>query len=203
MSLTQVSDAATEELTVAPEQTHVHASHTVGAALGAMAGGAVGLVGSVVVGTALGSVAAPMMAVAAVVGGVAGGFIGKEVEDESIYAAKRERLQAQDAVAGHAISEASEGQYATTRPAEPGSEKIGDNFDYASSAEPRDTGPAIAPTDQKLTLSQPHSGIPREIPRHLIAEAAYYIHISGSGGSQDDNWFRAERELSASHHAIA
>lgn len=29
----------------------------------------------------------------------------------------------------------------------------------------------------------------------MIAQRAYDIHLSGAGGSQDDNWHRAEREL--------
>jgi hypothetical protein len=36
---------------------------------------------------------------------------------------------------------------------------------------------------------------PKEITFDLIAKRAYEIHCSGTGGSQDDNWFRAEREL--------
>jgi hypothetical protein len=35
----------------------------------------------------------------------------------------------------------------------------------------------------------------REITRELIAQRAYFISISGSGGSQDENWHRAELEL--------
>lgn len=35
----------------------------------------------------------------------------------------------------------------------------------------------------------------REITYEMIAKRAYEIHCSGNGGSQDDNWFRAEREL--------
>jgi len=37
----------------------------------------------------------------------------------------------------------------------------------------------------------------RQITQELIAERAYYISISGNGGSQDENWIRAERELRA------
>jgi len=33
------------------------------------------------------------------------------------------------------------------------------------------------------------------ITYELIAERAYYISISGTGGSEDDNWHRAEAEL--------
>ena len=35
----------------------------------------------------------------------------------------------------------------------------------------------------------------RDLTHELIAERAYYISISGTGGSQDENWARAEREL--------
>ncbi|MBC8105337.1 MAG: DUF2934 domain-containing protein [Anaerolineae bacterium] len=35
----------------------------------------------------------------------------------------------------------------------------------------------------------------RVITHELIAERAYFISISSNGGSQDDNWNRAEREL--------
>lgn len=36
---------------------------------------------------------------------------------------------------------------------------------------------------------------PVEVTHDMIAQRAYDIHLSGSGGSQDDNWHRAEREL--------
>jgi hypothetical protein len=34
-----------------------------------------------------------------------------------------------------------------------------------------------------------------EITRDQIAKRAYEIHLSGKGGSETDNWLRAEREL--------
>ncbi|HEV2295022.1 MAG TPA: DUF2934 domain-containing protein [Tepidisphaeraceae bacterium] len=34
-----------------------------------------------------------------------------------------------------------------------------------------------------------------EITHDQIAQRAYEIHCSGNGGSDTDNWFRAEREL--------
>ena len=37
----------------------------------------------------------------------------------------------------------------------------------------------------------------REITHEMIAKRAYEIYASGKGGSQLDNWFRAERELKA------
>jgi hypothetical protein len=62
-------------------------------------------------------------------------------------------------------------------------------------------------TPQQATSSTPvrNSPIPRSTqpngqqrrqPTHeQIAKRAYEISISGSGGSELDNWFRAEREL--------
>jgi hypothetical protein len=35
----------------------------------------------------------------------------------------------------------------------------------------------------------------REITREMVAKRAYEIHASGKGGSEMDNWLRAEREL--------
>ena len=34
-----------------------------------------------------------------------------------------------------------------------------------------------------------------ELTHDQIARRAYEIHLSGSGGSETDNWLRAEREL--------
>ena len=36
---------------------------------------------------------------------------------------------------------------------------------------------------------------PKQISREQIAKRAYEIFASGTGGSESDNWFRAEREL--------
>lgn len=36
---------------------------------------------------------------------------------------------------------------------------------------------------------------PMAITEDAIAKRAYEIYLSGSGGSESDNWFRAEREL--------
>lgn len=35
----------------------------------------------------------------------------------------------------------------------------------------------------------------REITQEQIAVRAFEIYVSGQGGSESDNWFRAEREL--------
>jgi hypothetical protein len=50
---------------------------------------------------------------------------------------------------------------------------------------------AIPKTNTVATPSAPK----RNITHELIAERAYHISISGTGGSQDENWHRAEREL--------
>jgi len=39
------------------------------------------------------------------------------------------------------------------------------------------------------------SAVKRDITHEMIAKRAYEIFTSGKGGSQNDNWFRAEREL--------
>jgi len=36
---------------------------------------------------------------------------------------------------------------------------------------------------------------PKQVTREQIAKRAYEIFASGTGGSESDNWFRAEREL--------
>ena len=46
----------------------------------------------------------------------------------------------------------------------------------------------------KSGTSQPIKG---EITRDQIAKRAYEISLSGTGGSETDNWLRAERELRA------
>ena len=41
------------------------------------------------------------------------------------------------------------------------------------------------------------SATPLAITQDQIAQRAYEIYASGNGGSETDNWFRAERELRA------
>jgi|HubBroStandDraft_1064217.scaffolds.fasta_scaffold172481_1 hypothetical protein len=38
---------------------------------------------------------------------------------------------------------------------------------------------------------------PVEITHELISRRAYFIHLSGKGGSESDNWYRALQELRA------
>ena len=48
---------------------------------------------------------------------------------------------------------------------------------------------------QPPTRSQPLPSVSGEITHDMIARRAYEIHLSGTGGSEFDNWCRAEREL--------
>ena len=58
-----------------------------------------------------------------------------------------------------------------------------------------------APTGIKLTTPIRNTAIPKipsartEITHEMIARRAYEISQSGHGGSELDNWLRAEREL--------
>ena len=36
---------------------------------------------------------------------------------------------------------------------------------------------------------------PVAVTHELISQRAYFIHLSGTGGSETDNWYRALREL--------
>jgi hypothetical protein len=54
--------------------------------------------------------------------------------------------------------------------------------------------PVVSPV-RNTTVPKPQAPAKKEITFDLIAKRAYEIHLSGNGGSQDDNWFRAEREL--------
>ncbi len=64
--------------------------------------------------------------------------------------------------------------------------------------------PASRKTESAPAKSTPvrNSAIPKstpatkaEVTREQISLRAYHIHLSGTGGSESDNWFRAEREL--------
>jgi hypothetical protein len=41
----------------------------------------------------------------------------------------------------------------------------------------------------------PAAPTPKQITREMVAKRAFEIFASGTGGSESDNWFRAEREL--------
>jgi hypothetical protein len=46
-----------------------------------------------------------------------------------------------------------------------------------------------------IPKAAPAQPVKNQISRDQIAKRAYEIHLSGSGGSETDNWLRAEREL--------
>jgi hypothetical protein len=54
--------------------------------------------------------------------------------------------------------------------------------------------PIVSPVRNTVIPKAP-APTKKEITFAMIAKRAYEIHLSGKGGSQDDNWFRAEREL--------
>jgi hypothetical protein len=67
-----------------------------------------------------------------------------------------------------------------------------------------ESAPAKASPSKAVSTPVRNSAIPKssaasapkaEITRDEIALRAYHIHLSGTGGSESDNWFRAEREL--------
>ncbi len=80
-------------------------------------------------------------------------------------------------------------------------------------------GTAVSSLPAEVTPAEatPHYTIQREIPPNppgqaarepgmehglrvavdAVATRAYFIHLSGTGGSESDNWLRAERELRA------
>ena len=81
---------------------------------------------------------------------------------------------------------------ATTRPASPSGPSPATSTQAApvSTTQVRNT-----PIPRPQSSSSP-SGFQRKQPSHeQIAKRAYEIWQSGKGGSQQDNWYRAEREL--------
>jgi hypothetical protein len=53
----------------------------------------------------------------------------------------------------------------------------------------------VASTPVRNTPIPKEVSVRREITHDLIAKRAYEIYLSGTGGSADENWARAEREL--------
>ena len=68
---------------------------------------------------------------------------------------------------------------------------------YAATPGNGRTAPTATPTTTPVRNTPvPRTGNTRRQPTHdQIAKRAYEISISGSGGSEFDNWLRAEREL--------
>ena len=53
-------------------------------------------------------------------------------------------------------------------------------------------------TSSTSTATASRSSVsPRQVTHEQIARRAYEIFKSGTGGTPEDNWFRAERELRA------
>jgi hypothetical protein len=77
------------------------------------------------------------------------------------------------------------------------------NFRNPSGALGSDARSPISPSEGGMKLSPArNTPIPRQqqpggrqVSQEMIAKRAYEIYISGKGGSQMENWLRAEREL--------
>jgi hypothetical protein len=54
---------------------------------------------------------------------------------------------------------------------------------------PRKSTKSVATPDVAATVAAP------VLTQDKIAERAYFISLSGTGGSESENWFRAESEL--------
>jgi hypothetical protein len=52
-----------------------------------------------------------------------------------------------------------------------------------------------SPVPKAVAAASPAPAPKKEVTYEQIAKRAYEIFASGTGGSQDDNWHRAEREL--------
>ncbi len=77
------------------------------------------------------------------------------------------------------------------------------NKNYSNSKQSKNVfrpAATAAPGGVKATVTR-NSPLPkaepirREVTHEAIAKRAYEIYISGKGGSQLDNWLKAEREL--------
>ena len=64
---------------------------------------------------------------------------------------------------------------------------------YSSSSRSSKSAPAST-VSRNSPIPRPGS-VKREVTRDQIAKRAFEIYASGKGGSQDENWLRAEREL--------
>ena len=71
-------------------------------------------------------------------------------------------------------------------------------------APPSKPAAKIAPVTRSVAASTPVRNTPipkaaaparKEVTHDMISLRAYSIHLSGAGGSEMDNWLRAEREL--------
>ena len=72
----------------------------------------------------------------------------------------------------------------------------------SSNIKPLKNGPSRSAAAPIASTSVRNTAVPKsqparrgEITHEQIALRAYEIHLSGQGGSETDNWLRAEREL--------
>ena len=72
----------------------------------------------------------------------------------------------------------------------------------SSNIKPLKNGPTRSAAAPIASTSVRNSAVPKsqsgrraELTHEQIALRAYEIHLSGQGGSETDNWLRAEREL--------
>jgi hypothetical protein len=74
------------------------------------------------------------------------------------------------------------------------------NIRNPSGALGSDARPSITPMEGGISGPARNTPVPRpqgsrQITQEMIAKRAYEIYLSGKGGSQMENWLRAEREL--------
>lgn len=76
--------------------------------------------------------------------------------------------------------------------------RIGNEVRSEPTPQPTRTSTPVRNTPLPRTATpQQGTGRSREVTHEQIAKRAYEISISGSGGSELENWLRAERELKA------
>jgi hypothetical protein len=93
-----------------------------------------------------------------------------------------------------------------SRPLENGFATVLNHKEYVMSRKPGfsgpmgNRGPSNTPSQVKTSPAR-NTPIPRpepvkrQVTHEMIAKRAYEIYTSGQGGSEHDNWIRAEREL--------
>jgi len=73
--------------------------------------------------------------------------------------------------------------------------RIGNEVRSEPTPQPTRTSTPMRNTAIPRSPTPQSSGSRREVSHEQIARRAYEISISGSGGSEVENWLRAEREL--------
>ena len=65
------------------------------------------------------------------------------------------------------------------------------------SRKPNNTAEYEFETSTRTSTASRQATSPRQVTQEQIARRAYEIFKSGTGGTPEDNWYRAERELRA------